>query len=119
MLCSRFTPPFYFTFLHASPILDIQAPARAEYKRKEATCLFEYVFTSEDPEKEILTDGFCSIIHDVKRDILNKSSDCIHRRSTYPNGFIIEMEQRAGEIIIRTNWELSDNGDGTISVIQP
>lgn len=81
--------------------------------------MFEYVFTSEDPEKEILTDGFCSSIHDVKHEILNQSSDCIHRRSTYPNGFIIEMEQRAGEIIIRTNWELSDNGDGTISVIQP
>ena len=81
--------------------------------------MFANVFTSEDPEKDILTDAFCSNLHAFKHEILKQSSDCIHRRSTYPNGFIIETEQRAGKIIIRTNWELSDNGDGTISVIQP
>ena len=82
--------------------------------------MFEYVFTPEDSDKKILTDGFCSNIHDdVKHETLKHSPDCIHLRSTYPNGFIIEMEQYTGKTIIRTNWELSDNGDGTISVIQP
>lgn len=81
--------------------------------------MFEYVFTSEEPKKKILTDGFCSNIHDAKHETLKQSPDCIHRRSTYPNGFVIETKQYADKIIIRTNWELSDNGDGTISVIQP
>lgn len=81
--------------------------------------MFEYIFTNNGPEVVINTENFCENIHDVKHEVLKHTPECLHRRSTYPNGFIIETEQYSEKIIIRTNWELSDNGDNTFSVIVP
>lgn len=78
--------------------------------------MFEYVFTEG---KKIHTDGFCKDFQEIKQEILKNTAECIHRRSTYPNGFIVEVEQYSSKIIIRTNWELVDNKDGSFNVIQP
>lgn len=78
--------------------------------------MFEYVFTED---KKIHTDGFCKDFQEIKQEILKNTAECIHRRSTYPNGFIVEVEQYSSKIIIRTNWELVDNKDGSFNVIQP
>lgn len=81
--------------------------------------MFEYVFTSEVKSGTVDTTGFCDDFKDIKQEILSQTPECIHKRSTYPNGFVLEVEQYSDRFIVRTNWELSDNGDGTFSVIQP
>lgn len=81
--------------------------------------MFEYVLTSEVKSGTVDTTGFCDDFKDVKQETLLQTPECIHRRSTYPNGFVIEVEQYSNKVIIRTNWELFDNGNGTFSVIQP
>jgi len=78
--------------------------------------MFEYVVTKDG---KVRTDGFCKDFQEIKQEILKRTPECIHRRSTYPNGFILEVEQYSSKIIIRTNWELIANTDGSFSVIQP
>ena len=81
--------------------------------------MFEYVFTAADGPGSLDTTGFCENFNDIKQETLSQTPNCIHRRSTYPLGFVLEFEQHNDKFIIRTNWELSDNGDGSFSVIQP
>lgn len=81
--------------------------------------MFEYVFTPETKSGTVDTTGFCDNFNEITQEILLDNPECIQKRSTYPNGFILETEQYADKIIIRTNWELFDNGDGTFSVLQP
>lgn len=76
-----------------------------------------YEYTLTNGEKTIDTSGFCENLSDVKKEILSHTADCIHYRSTYPNGFIIEMLEYTNKIIVKTNRELRDNGDGTLTVL--
>lgn len=39
-----------------------------------------------------------------------------YSRFEYPNGFVLETEQTAEEINVKTNRPLIDNGDGTYSI---
>lgn len=78
--------------------------------------MFEYEFKEVGT---VNTDGFCKDFKEIKQEILKQTPECIHRRSIYPNGFILETEQYSNKIVIRTNWELLKNDDGSFSVIQP
>ncbi|MCC3668637.1 hypothetical protein [Terrisporobacter mayombei] len=78
--------------------------------------MFEYEFKEAGT---VNTDGFCKDFKEIKQEILKQTQECIHRRSIYPNEFIVEVEQYNDKIIIRTNWELSKNDDGSFNVIQP
>lgn len=78
--------------------------------------MFEYIFTAGS-DCTIDTEGFCKDFSEIKQETLQHTPDCIHRRSTYPNGFIIEMIEYADKIIIKTNRELKDNGNGTFTVL--
>lgn len=69
--------------------------------------MFEYIFTPDNPPGEINTSDFCSNIQEIKQETISQTQECIHRRSTYPNGFILEVEQYDKKIIFRTNWELN------------
>lgn len=75
--------------------------------------MFEYTFKTGD-KINILT-PFCSNLSEVDRSE-SKSPDSIKSVSVYPNGFKIETTQTADKIIVKTNKELVDNGDGTMSV---
>lgn len=81
--------------------------------------MFEYIFTPDNPPGEINTAGFCDNIQEIKQEIISQTQECIHRRSTYPNGFILEVEQYDKKIIFRTNWELKQSEDGNFTVLQP
>lgn len=78
--------------------------------------MFEYVFTQDNT---VHTEGFCKDFQEIKQEVLKSTPECSHRRSTYPNGFVVEAEQYCDKIIIRTNWELLKNDDGSFNVIQP
>lgn len=82
--------------------------------------MFEYVFDSNNsPQGSLDTSGFCNDFSEVKQETLSHTPDCIHRRSTYPNGFILEVEQYNDKLIIRTNWELIPNPSGNWTVRKP
>lgn len=77
--------------------------------------MYEYSFTNG--KKKIDTSGFSYDLSEVKTEVLSHTADCIHMRNTYPNGFTIESLTYADKIIFRTNRELRDNGDGTLTVL--
>lgn len=74
--------------------------------------MYTYTFTSKD--SSILT-PFVDNLNDVKKEI-TQTPEYIINKSTYPNGFIIEMTQYSDRIEVKSNKELIDNGDGTYSV---
>lgn len=77
--------------------------------------MYEYILT--DGKMSIDTKPFCTKLSEVKTETLSHTADCIHLRSTYPNGFIYESLTYADKIIFKTNRELRDNGDGTFTVL--
>ncbi len=82
--------------------------------------MFEYVFDlNNSPQGSLDTTGFCNDFSEIKQDVLSQTAECTHRRSTYPNGFILEVEQHSDRFIIRTNWELIQNPSGDWSVQKP
>lgn len=76
--------------------------------------MYQYTITADTPMT--IDTSFCKNLSDVKQDIITQSADCIHRKSTYPNGFAVEMIQSADKIVLKTNRELIDNGDGRFTV---
>lgn len=74
----------------------------------------EYVYILLDGKQSILTPGVSSV-SEIRNEILHQDPETIITRSTYPNGFVIEMETHAGSITCRCNQPLVDNGDGTLT----
>ncbi|QJU14128.1 hypothetical protein HL650_06445 [Blautia pseudococcoides] len=79
--------------------------------------MYEYTFTAGS-ENNIDTKGFCNNFSEILQETLQHTADCIHHRSTYPNGFVIEMIEYADKIIVKTNRELKDNGNGNFTVLE-
>jgi hypothetical protein len=52
--------------------------------------------------------------NDIKR-VVTQAVNHIISVSTYPNGLVVEIDQYADKIILRSNRELIDNGDGTFT----
>lgn len=77
--------------------------------------MYEYVFT--DQKKRIDASGFCKNTSEIKTEIIHQTESLVHAKFTYPNGFSFESETYEDKIIIRSNRELVDNGDGTLSVL--
>lgn len=80
--------------------------------------MFEYVFTPESKSGKINTEGFCNDMSEIKQELISQTDSCVHHRSTYPNGFILESEQYADKIIVRTNWELIPDENGNFNPLQ-
>lgn len=76
--------------------------------------MFEYTFPAGSDFK-ILT-PFDIDFNDIKKEI-TQTAEYIRNLSTYPNGLILDTLQYPDKIIIKSNKELVDNGDGTISVL--
>lgn len=49
-----------------------------------------YQYIVEADNKMTIDTPFCKNLSDVKQEIISRSVDCTHMRSTYPNGFIVE-----------------------------
>lgn len=81
---------------------------------KGEVSMYQYIVTSKDPVN--ISTPFCSNMDEIKQEIISRSVDCNHVRSTYPNGFVVEMIQLSDKIIVETNRELIDNGNGNFTV---
>lgn len=66
--------------------------------------------------KEVLT-PFCNDFKQIKSKVISSSSECLHKLSVYPNGFILETLQYRNKVILITNKPLINNNDGTLSVL--
>ncbi len=76
--------------------------------------MYQYIVAADNPMT--IDTPFCENLSDVKQEIISRSVDCNHIRSTYPNGFIVEMIQLLDKTIFETNRELIDNGNGHFTV---
>ena len=75
--------------------------------------MFEYIVSENFSSLSNNTVGFCDDFSQVKKENLSQTPECMHYRSTYPNGFIIESEQYSDRIILRSNWILEQNSADT------
>ena len=78
--------------------------------------MFEYS-VKPNQKTSILTPWNINL-KDIKKET-EQHANLILAKSTYPNGFYIETHQTSESITFITNWELKDNGDGTMTPIQP
>ena len=74
--------------------------------------MFEYVTNAGDKLK-ILT-PFDIKFTDINTETIT-ANDYIKVKSTYPNGLIIEATTYGHKIVLLSNRELIDNGDGTFT----
>lgn len=81
--------------------------------------MFEYEFTHENYPKKLDTTGFADSPEDIKNEILESRQDFKHVRSTYPNGFVMEVEQYPTKFIIRSNWRIAIKSNGDAYVVAP
>ncbi|MDD7793701.1 hypothetical protein [Clostridium sp. 'White wine YQ'] len=75
--------------------------------------MFEYKFEPGTNVK-ILT-PFNIDFNQIKKEI-TQTPECIRNLSTYPNGLVLDMYQYSDKIVVKSNKELIDNTDGTLSV---
>lgn len=74
--------------------------------------MFEYIVSIG--EKVTINTPYNIEFKDIKKEI-SKSDSFVRNISTYPNGLVIDMTQYADKIIVKSNRELIDNGDGTFT----
>lgn len=72
--------------------------------------MYTYIF--EGVGFEIKTPGVTDFSL-VKNEIIEHSPGRIVRRSTYPTGLVLEIEQEANRIVVYSNRPLTKNPDGT------
>ena len=77
--------------------------------------MFDY--ECDGGEFSIDTTGFCKDFSEVKNETISQTPECIHRRSTYPNGFVIEILQYPDKMILRTNRLLLKKDDKTFTIL--
>ncbi len=77
--------------------------------------MYQYIITKGQSIN--IETPFCKNFADVQQETISKSVDCVHMRSTYPNGFIVETITLTDRIIIETNRELLNNGEGHFTVL--
>lgn len=74
----------------------------------------EFTYYLAKGHVNIITPGVANL-SDVKNEIFSLDAKKMIRKSTFPNGFCIEMEEEAGAITLRCNRPLVDNGDGSFT----
>lgn len=74
----------------------------------------EYTYMLASGDLRILTPGVASLA-DVKNEILEHTEKKITRRSVYPNGFEITVEQFSSMIFLHCNQPLTENPDGSFT----
>ena len=77
--------------------------------------MYEYTFTNGAGS---IDTSFCKNFADIKQELISQTDSCIHRRSTYPNGFVLEVLQYSNKFVIRTNRELIDCGNNNFKVAE-
>jgi hypothetical protein len=60
---------------------------------------------------------FTTDISEVKNIVIEKTDRSIKSLSIYPNGFVIYFDQTSNDIIVRTNFPLKEDEDGSFEVI--
>lgn len=54
----------------------------------------------------------CTDCSQIKREVV-QSADKVVNRSTYPNGLVLEVEQKATQTVVYSNRQLIQNSDGS------
>lgn len=75
--------------------------------------MFEYINTGGEFN---INTPFCKDLSQVKTETISQTPECIHFKSEYPNGFIIEYLEYADKIIFKTNKPLVKNANGSYDV---
>lgn len=65
-------------------------------------------------ELKIYTPGVANF-QEIRKEILLQSPERTVTKSTYPNGFVIQIDQDAHSFLITCNHPLIDNGDGSFT----
>lgn len=73
-----------------------------------------YTYVFENNQVNIKTPGVAAF-SDIKQEFITQEPTRIVRRSTYPNGFTVEIDQRADCVKITCNRELALNEDGSFT----
>lgn len=73
--------------------------------------MYNYIFK----EHVIVLTPFCTNASEIKTE-MDIHNNYFHVKSTYPNDFILESTTYSDKIIVKSNKELTDNKDGTVSV---
>lgn len=76
--------------------------------------MYQYIATEENPM--IIDTSFCKSLADIKKEVISHSAECSHIRTSYPNGFVVDMITLADKIIFETNRKLIDCGNGKFTV---
>lgn len=74
--------------------------------------MFEYTITG----KFNLNTPFVEDFSKVQKELISQTEDCIHFKTTYPNGFVMETKTFSDKVILKSNHELIDEGNGNFSV---
>ena len=75
--------------------------------------MFEYKFK---PENGNINFKFTPTLGErIDYEILEQRADYTHDRATYSNGVILETEYKFDELVLRTNYKLISNPDGTFT----
>jgi hypothetical protein len=77
--------------------------------------MYKYIFETGS-EFSIDTSSFCKDFKEIKHENISLTSGGICMRSTYPNGFSVDVEEHADRIILRTNREFINDGNGRFSI---
>lgn len=72
--------------------------------------MFTYIF--EGVGFDIETPGV-SDFSQIKQEIIEQTASKVVRRSTYPTGLVLEIEQETNRTIIYSNRQLTQNPDGS------
>lgn len=80
--------------------------------------MYTYVISGQS-ELKIDVSTFCSPDDGAEWKIVERTSEYVRSRLTYPNGFVVDAFQYPGKIVINSNYELIDNGNGKFNVLLP
>lgn len=85
--------------------------------------MYHYIFRNDvgpggKKELKIDTKGFVKDMSEVKFEVIEKTDDFIHSKSTYPNGLVIETKVTATEIELYTSHPivLGENSELKFSI---
>jgi hypothetical protein len=76
----------------------------------------EYEYRLVTGEVKIKT-PFAKDLSEIQKILIEKRDNYIKQISIYPNGFIFYSDLTATGIVIRTNFPLKENEDGTFDVV--
>ena len=74
-----------------------------------------YTYVLDSGKLNIHTPSGGNDLNNIKKEILSHTSTEIVTRATYPDGLVLEIHQKANQIVVYSNRQLTENPDGSYS----